>query len=187
MAVEREIKLPVPDAAEARRSLESRGWRAAGETAFEDNIVYDTLDGALYASGRLLRARETAGGGVLTVKLPIEGSGPHKTRREHEIKTSDAAALRAILEALGYVRAWRYQKRRTTFRRGAEPGVVELDETPIGSFLELEGPAEWIDRTASELGFSAADYVVETYGDLFRRRRAALGPGAPADMLLESD
>ena len=32
---------------------------------------------------------------------------------------------------------------------GNEPGVIELDETPAGDFLELEGPPEWIDATAA--------------------------------------
>jgi hypothetical protein len=29
-----------------------------------------------------------------------------------------------------------------------EPGIITLDETPIGVFLELEGGKYWIDGTA---------------------------------------
>ena len=44
---------------------------------------------------------------------------------------------------------------------------MTVDETPIGSFLEIEGPPEWIDSTASRLGFSADDYILESYGRLY--------------------
>jgi len=41
--------------------------------------------------------------------------------------------------------------------------LIELDETPIGTFVELEGPADAIDRAATELGFSRHDYVLKSY------------------------
>jgi hypothetical protein len=41
--------------------------------------------------------------------------------------------------------------------------LIELDETPIGTFVELEGPAEAIDRAAQELGFSKGEYVLKNY------------------------
>ena len=44
-----------------------------------------------------------------------------------------------------------------------------LDETPIGMWLELEGQPEWIDRTAAQLGFTAQQYVTESYGGLWLR------------------
>jgi adenylate cyclase, class 2 len=50
-------------------------------------------------------------------------------------------------------------------RNGA--AVVTLDETPIGDFLELEGPGEWIDDTAKRLGFSRQDYVLDSYARLY--------------------
>jgi len=52
---------------------------------------------------------------------------------------------------------FRYEKYRTTFRlpdsnAWANGLLIELDETPIGTFVELEGPAAAIDRAAEELG-----------------------------------
>ena len=52
-------------------------------------------------------------------------------------------------------------------RSPGEPGVVTVDETPIGNFLELEGPAEWIDAKAAALGFTPSDYILESYGRLY--------------------
>ena len=42
-----------------------------------------------------------------------------------------------------------------------------LDETPVGVFLELEGTAHWIDRTAHRLGFGASHYITRSYGGLY--------------------
>ena len=54
-----------------------------------------------------------------------------------------------ILRALGLHPVFRYEKFRTTY---ALPGVrglkIELDETPVGIYLELEGPIARIDRGA---------------------------------------
>ena len=41
--------------------------------------------------------------------------------------------------------------------------LLELDETPVGTFLELEGPGEAIDRAAKELGYGVKDYVLKNY------------------------
>ena len=62
--------------------------------------------------------------------------------------------------------------------------VIELDETPLGTFLELEGPAEAIDRVAHELGYSKKDYIVKSYLALYLedcRRRGE----APKNMVFE--
>ena len=73
------------------------------------------------------------------------------------------------------MRGWfQYEKFRTTFRlpasqRWAKGLLLELDETPIGVFLELEGPASAIDRAAQALGFEKRDYVLANYMDLYRQ------------------
>src|SRR2546430_12204052 len=71
------------------------------------------------------------------------------------------------------MRGWfRYEKCRTTFRLPASKAwalglLIELDETPIGTFVELEGPAAAIDRAATELGFSKHDYLSKNYLRLY--------------------
>ena len=76
-----------------------------------------------------------------------------------------------------------YEKFRTTY---ALPGVrglkIELDETPVGIYLELEGPIADIDRGAHLLGYDRNDYMTDSYGSLYLvdcRRRGR----KPGDML----
>src|SRR4029077_17671952 len=71
------------------------------------------------------------------------------------------------LVALWYYASCRYEKYRTVFTCDGEPGVVMLDETPIGEFLELEGPEFWIERTTAKLGLSTEHYVLSTYPKLY--------------------
>jgi adenylate cyclase class 2 len=93
----------------------------------------------------------------------------HKSREEIEFTVSDPEAFGTVLGRLGYQPGFRYEKYRTKFRAGGEPGLVTLDETPIGIFLELEGPEYWIDAAATRLGFSPADYITASYGLIYRR------------------
>ena len=87
-----------------------------------------------------------------------------------------------ILAGLGYVPAFRYEKYRAIYRSAVDPdGIVTIDETPIGTFLELEGEPEWIDRTAVLLGFTPRDYITASYAALYMQYRAA-HPGVPKDM-----
>jgi len=44
---------------------------------------------------------------------------------------------------------------------------VVLDETPIGNFGEIEGPPDWIDRTAEMLGINTGQYITSNYATLF--------------------
>ena len=64
--------------------------------------------------------------------------------------------------------------------------MIELDQTPIGDFLELEGPPEWIDATAAALGYSESDYVTSTYRDLFVDWQSKQAK-PPRDMVFEEE
>ena len=180
MATETEIKIRLTgDPGEARGRIERAGFRA-GPRMLEADQLYDQPNGTLRLSGRLLRLRSSGDTFKLTYKGPSI-PGRHKSREEIETGVEDGTELAAILYGLGYNPGFRYEKYRTTFAAEGEPGIVTLDETPIGLFLELEGPAEWIDRTAERLGFTHADYVTSSYGSLFREFRLA-HPEVPEDM-----
>jgi adenylate cyclase, class 2 len=99
-------------------------------------------------------------------------AGRYKVREEFELEVSDAGALTRILESLGLDAWFRYEKYRTTYALGnshawAKGLLIELDETPVGTFVELEGPIEAIDRAAEELGFSKRDYITKSYLQLY--------------------
>jgi adenylate cyclase class 2 len=162
-----EIKLPVDSPDVARRRLRRLGFRAVTRRLFERNLVLDTPEQSLRRSLQLLRLRSAAGRWRLTYKNRPQKSARHKVREEIEIEISDGPRLVRILGRLGFRPAFEYQKYRTEFRPPRGPGKVLLDETPIGDFLELEGPAAWIDRTARELGFGPDDYILESYSVLY--------------------
>jgi adenylate cyclase class 2 len=165
--VETEIKLAVSDAAAARRHLRAAGFRVLHRRSFESNVVFDTPDLRLRASQCLLRVRETGHKVKLTYKGPPQAAAKHKSREELEIEGGDAHTWRTILERLGFQSVFRYEKYRSEYK-GTGAGVVTVDETPIGTYLELEGSPGWIDRTARRLGFTEQDYIILSYGQLYR-------------------
>jgi adenylate cyclase class 2 len=158
-----EIKLPVPGAEQALALLQSHGFRLAKTRALEKNVIFDR-EGELRAQARLLRVREVEGRAVLTFKGPAT-PGRHKSREELEVDVANADVVRTILSRLGFAPGFRYEKFRTEFTD--ETGVAMVDETPIGVFLELEGPPAWIDRTARALGYAESDYITASYLALY--------------------
>jgi adenylate cyclase, class 2 len=176
----------------------------------EMNLIFDTPDGGLAKHGQLLRIRtETPApvkkGGqskiaertLLTFKSPPEalaigdvgpsGDRRHKVREEIETVLTDGATMRRIFEGLG-LRGWfRYEKYRTTYvlpgrHAWAKGLLIEVDETPIGLFVELEGQAGAIDRAAKELGYSTREYVLKNYLVLYVEECKGRGE-TPKDML----
>jgi adenylate cyclase class 2 len=107
-----------------------------------------------------------------------------KVREETELKVSDPRSLTKIFEGLG-LRGWfTYEKYRTTWKLGAAAGwakdlLIEVDETPVGTYVELEGPPEAIDRAADELGYARKDYLLKNYLTLYAEdcRRQGVSPG----------
>jgi len=176
-----EVKLAIGDADEARRRLGTAGALALSSRTFEDNRLYDDADLSLKKTGRLLRIRSVGGRHVLTFKAKLAGSSDdarYKVREEYETEVSDPTELERLLSALGYEPVYRYQKFRQPYRLG---GVeVLLDETPIGTFLELEGEPEAIDAAARALGFPPETYDTRTYREL---QEARAGGGDPGDMV----
>ena len=59
------------------------------------------------------------------------------------------------------------------------------DETPIGNYLELEGPKGWIDAVAAQLGYRRQDYITESYVRLYYQKRAELGR-KPVNMVFKN-
>jgi adenylate cyclase class 2 len=178
---ENEIKLAFPSPELAVRQLIQAGARETHARAFEDNVLYDLPGHPLSSSERLLRLRSFDGDWVLTFKGPVLGEHRHKVRIEHELTIADPEALRSILAGLGFVPAYRYQKYRTTFALGEVEASV--DETALGTFVELEGAPDDVDRAASDLGARPSDFIRLTYRELQEKDAAARGV-LPGDLLL---
>jgi adenylate cyclase class IV len=101
--------------------------------------------------------------------------GRYKVRAETEFILPEPRGFMALMEQSGMRRTFRYEKIRTSYRMpGARGAHLELDETPCGVFLELEGPRRAIDRLASRLGYRPKDYITASYAalhfDACRRR-----------------
>jgi adenylate cyclase class 2 len=172
---ETEVKLKLVSADAARARLEALGAVRVRERHLEDNVLFDDAEGSLRVSGTVLRLRETPQGGILTFKGPREIKEGIKSREERETAVEAPAQVRAILRNLGYRAVFRYQKYRESWsHRGQE---IEVDETPIGCFLEIEGDPAGIARVAEELGFKPSDYIAESYVALF------LASGGKGDMV----
>ena len=123
---------------------------------------------------------------IVTYKGPAERQR-YKSREEIEFDISSAEAFLVVLDRLGYRPGFRCEKYRSKFADmpGAdrnEAGVITIDETPVGVFLELEGQKDWIDSTAARLGFTADDYLTMSYAALYQRFRES-HPQSPIDML----
>ena len=178
---ENEIKLAFPSRETAVSGLLAAGAQPVHPRAFEDNVLFDLVDRPLAKSGRLLRLRSFRGTSILTFKAPVAGEHRHKVKIEHETVVADAEALRSILLGLGFEAVYRYQKYRSTFSLGRVEASV--DETPLGTFVELEGAADDVDDAAQALGAVPADFICATYRELQEKDAAARGI-VPGDMLL---
>jgi adenylate cyclase, class 2 len=163
--LETEVKLRTAGPEAARASVARLDARPKRPRHFEDNLLLDDAAGSLRAAGTILRLRRVPEGGVLTYKGPRLVSDGMKSREERETAVADPDVTQAILEGLGFRPVFRYQKYREAWDwRGQE---VVVDETPIGTFLEIEGDALGIAAAAGAMGFSPADYVTESYVGLF--------------------
>jgi adenylate cyclase, class 2 len=185
MPTETEIKLRVAATIpEIHNRIESLGYRLTRPRTLEVDQLYDSQGGELREAGKVLRIRSADSITVLTFKGPAFAglSQPrHKSREEIETEVRNGAALADILGGLGYAPGFRYEKYRTKYSRPGESGEITLDETPMGVFLELEGLPEWIDTTASGLGFTTAEYLTQSYPTLYAAFRAS-HPAVPENM-----
>jgi len=184
MAIEREIKLPLPLAGVS--SLPDKliwlGFSLRAPRVHETNTIFDTAGRDLRGRGQLIRLRRVGERAILTYKGPGQ-SVRHKSREEIELDISDAGPMREILDRLGYRPVFFYEKFRTEYSR--DQGILTIDETPIGNFLELEGVEEWIDLTAAELGYVESDYILLSYASLYLDYRQQ-HPEASSDMIFAS-
>lgn len=181
--IEREVKLPFDDPPAARHAILAAGAAPLRCRRLQEDALFDTDDESLRRRGCALRVRSESGRSLLTFKGPVH-KGPFKTRDEHETVVSDGEVLAKVLEALGLHVWFRYQKFREEF--AVADATIALDETPIGTFVEVEGGEEAIAQMTRALGRTPADYLLDSYRSLFLQRREAIGLTG-ADMMFADE
>jgi adenylate cyclase class 2 len=175
---------------EARALIERYGYAVSVPRTLESDQLFDLPSTALQQSDQILRLRKTtspegATRAMVTYKGPATRDG-YKSREEIEFDVSDPDTFTLVLHRLGYQPTFRYEKFRTQLRAAGEPGLITIDETPIGIYLEIEGPQDWIDSTAARLGLPKAQFLTASYARLYREY-CGQHPEAPADMTFDLD
>ncbi len=162
--LEREIKLRFENPAEARAAIIKAGATPIRGRRFQEDCLLDAPGEPLHHRRCVLRIRMEQGKSLLTFKGPVQPS-PMKLREEIETVAADGDALLHVFEELGYQVWFRYQKYREEFAHGDV--IIALDETPIGTFVEIEGGEDGITEMAQALGHGPADYIADSYRTLF--------------------
>jgi adenylate cyclase class 2 len=187
-AAEIELKFPVADLETLQARLPHLGFHLETPRTFEHNTLFDTPTRDLRAKRQILRLREYGGIHILTHKRIDDRNADtsrYKIRIETETAVSDPHAVAEIFAQLGYTSAFIYEKYRTEWSifdpaTNTTPHLV-IDETPIGTYAELEGPTDWIDRTLAELNVDPATSLTDSYGKLFLDWKQRTG--SPAEHL----
>lgn len=179
--IEREVKLRFDSPEEARSAIVSGGATLLRHRRLQEDALLDTHDESLQARQSALRLRTDAGKSLLTFKGAVE-NGTMKVRDEYETEIGNREVMMHVLEALGLHVWFRYEKYREEYT--AEGVTVALDETPVGTFVEIEGDEHGILAVTRALGRTPDDFILSSYRRLFVRHRAEYGLGT--DMLFRA-
>ena len=172
LMVEREVKLRFDTPDEARAAILAAGATPLRCRRLQEDALLDTEDEALRRRRCVLRIRTEGGKSLLTFKGPVQ-PGAMKIRDEYETVVSDGEVLQRVLEELGLHVWFRYEKYREEY--AAEDVTVALDETPVGTFVEVEGGEQGILVMTRALGRTSADFILDSYRGLFIQHREKHG------------
>jgi adenylate cyclase, class 2 len=172
LMIEREVKLRFDSPEEARAAIVAAGATPLRCRRLQEDVLLDTEDESLRRRRCVLRIRTEAGKSLLTFKGPVQ-PGLMKVRDESETVVADGEVLRHVLEELGLHVWFRYEKYREEY--AAEDVTVALDETPVGTFVEIEGGEQGILSMTTALGRTPADFILDSYRGLFIKHREKFG------------
>jgi adenylate cyclase, class 2 len=159
--IEKKYRLSREESHRLSERLRETGAEREG-MEFEENTIY--TGGNLERGRSILRVRMVDGQAILTYKERFPSTSSIKQQREEETRVDDAEALRAILDALGFVPALVYEKRRETWRLSG--AIVAVDELPFGLFAEIEGEESAIEEAERLLELEMAAAEMATYPQL---------------------
>lgn len=182
-APETELKFTVDDIPAFHAAVAALAFTLKTPRTFEGNTLFDTPDRRVRGKRQILRLREYGQRFLVTHKRtehPEAEDIRYKTRIETETEVEDPAAIAEIFCQLGFPPAFRYEKFRTEWDTPAG-GHLVLDETPIGTWAELEGTPAWIDTMLARLSVPQERCTVKSYGVLFLDWKQSTG--SPAENL----
>lgn len=170
--LEREVKLHFRSPEDARAAVLAAGASPLRSRRLQEDALFDTADETLRQRGCALRVRTESGRSLVTFKGPVQ-PGAMKLREEHETVVGDGEVLMRVFEALA-LRVWfRYQKYREEY--AAAELTIAIDETPVGTFVEIEGGEAAIVAMTQSLGRTPADFILDSYYRLFVKLRDQFG------------
>jgi len=164
--------------------LDAIGERLAGLGAEHcDDVTHlDTYyaggESVLIKPGCVLRLRRrinAAGEKVILTYKGTKQKGRFKKRTEIEVEVADYPVMAGLLEALGYQKELIIEKRRRFWKfRGC---AICLDRLPLlGSFVEVEGPAEdIIEKVLAAIGLGGLEHINKGYAGLVRDKLREIG------------
>ena len=162
-----EVKFKISSTEEMLDIILKAGAVLEQETRFEKNLRWDDAEETLTKTHQVLRLRDNGGTSVLTYKSEKQNNIGIADREEIETVVTDFDNTRLILERLGYQIVFIYEKYRSIYR--LNDTQLFLDHTPIGDYIEIEGPDDLAIRRAAELlGLNWEDRISKGYRNLFK-------------------
>lgn len=169
-----EVKFAISSVSEILPVILDAGAVLEQETRFEQNLRWDDKNGTLTKTHQVLRLRDNGGTAVLTYKAEKLNTEGIADREEIETVVKNFGNTRLILERLGYEIVFVYEKYRSIYRLN-DTGLF-VDHTPIGDYIEIEGPdGESIRCTAELLGLDWNDRISNGYRALFMKWKQETG------------
>src|SRR6476646_5013762 len=154
--LEREVKLRFESAEAARAAVMATGATPVHGRRLQEDSLLDSVSQDLRQRRSALRVRVDGGRSLLTFKGPVQ-PGVVKVREELETVVGDGHLLMRVLEELGFHVWFRYQKYREEF--ALDDVIIAVDETPVGTYVEIEGGEHGIMTTSEALGRAPSDYL----------------------------
>ena len=172
LMIEREVKLRFVSPDDARSAILAAGATPLRCRRLQEDALLDTEDESLRRRRCVLRIRTESGKSLLTFKGPVL-PGSMKIRDEYETVIGDGEVVQRVLEEVGLHVWFKYEKYREEY--AAEDVTIAIDETPVGTFVEIEGGEEGILTMTTALGRSPSDFVLDSYRGLFIKHREEFG------------
>ena len=177
MALETEVKIRITqeDLDPIRARLKELGAHCLSPRREEKNVLFDFADRNLETCGCAVRLRTFGEKTTLTFKGEIQEDPLFKKREELETRVEDPQALIKVLEALGMHICFEYSKFREIYRLSVDQhkGEICLDETPVGTFVEIEGSEEAIEALAAQLGWTPDSFIRRNYVEMYLEHQSA--------------